>query len=187
MKRNLVKEGFKWVGFLIVTHIAAMVMFGLFLSNGVAEASETNVAAMAKSIAVFDVVLCIVFVLVYSKIESSYIEYRKAIKDSLRKPGFSIIKHWINEHVKEDIIKLAVFAVFQIPFMIFYSILGLDLINPTFFDQFYIFEAGFYALTKSPILGVLLSTAVFAVIYLPIKLLFMAVTKNSVKKDMIDI
>ena len=74
---------------------------------------------------------------------------------------------------------------FQIPFLIFYAAFGMSLTQPLVFETFYVMDAGSYLLTGSAILGVLLNTLVFALIYTGIRLLFVFITKKDVEQDII--
>ncbi len=62
---------------------------------------------------------------------------------------------------KKHAIHTAIYAAFQIPFLIFYSMFGIVYVDSTAFEDFYCMEAGFYEITKIGILGFLISCALF--------------------------
>ena len=186
MKRTFIKEGLKWFCILVIIHIAAMILFGITISSTVISEAQMNPAIAVRLIIMFDLIVFIIFALIIAKIESSYVEYRKTLKEKLREPDFSLIKHWKNEYFKFYLVKMCVFIGFQIPFMIFYSAFGFAVGASAVFDQFYVLEAGFYVISGSPLIGLLLDTIAFGAIYFIISLFFMFIAKNSVKKEMVD-
>lgn len=186
MKRALIKEGFKWFGILIIIHIAAMIIFGITISSTVISEAQMNPANAVRLIIIFDLIVLVIFALIISRIESSYVGYRKTLKEKLREPEFSLIKHWKNEYLKFYFVKMCVFVVIQLPFVIFYSALGFSVGYSTIFDKFYVLDAGFYVISGSPLIGLILNTIAFGAIYFIVSLLFMLIAKNSVKKEMVD-
>lgn len=64
--------------------------------------------------------------------------------------------HWM---WKRSLIHVAMFAVFQLPFLVFYSSFGMVYVNGTILDSFYALEAGFYELFYNGVLGFFLHIA----------------------------
>lgn len=153
----------KWLGVVALLHAVAMLVFGLFFSHHVASLESMGaVGDAANVVLIFDVAVNIVFVLIYSKALASFSDYSKSIRDAMKDPAFTVLGYYKKTQMKLDLLKVAVFAVFQLPFLIFYSIFGVSFLYITSFEQFYIFEAGYYAAVGIPILGFLIADAVFA-------------------------
>ena len=172
----------KWLGLLLLAHIAATLVFVMLFSRSIPDMSGDDPTRAHMTILVYDAVFSALFLTYKSKVDTSYIDYRKSIKDDLRANSFSVIKYL---EPKEHLIKIAIFMAFQIPFVIFYSIWGMSLQHPIIFEQFYIMDAGSYLVTDSAILGILLNTIMFGTVYSLIKTLFIIITKKNIQKDMI--
>ena len=185
MKQNMFKSAVKWLGIVILAHLASALLFGLFLSGSVGSLSVDEPAAAAGWVFGFNVVFDIVFAVLYCKIETSYVDYRKALKEAVKESNISSIAYFKQNILKEHLIKCGVFLVFQLPFLIFYAAFGMSLTQPLVFETFYVMDAGSYLLTGSAILGVLLNTLVFALIYTCVRLLFVFITRKDVEQDII--
>lgn len=185
MDRNLFKSMVKWLGILILAHIASMLIFGIVFSGSIGYLYEDEPTRAKIFVVIYNIVFDAIFVALCSKLESSYVEYRKTMKESLKNNSFSVLGHFKTAFFKEHIIKIAIFMAFQIPFVIFFSLFGISLQYPIVFEQFYYMDAGCYMLTGSAILGWLLNTIIFGVIFTLIRLLFIIITKKDVEKDII--
>ena len=73
-----------------------------------------------------------------------------------------------------------IFTVFQIPFAIFYGSFRLSLFAMTGFEKFYIMDAGAYVMTNSAILGFLLNSLLFGIIYLSVRLASLVLLKKRI-------
>jgi len=71
------------------------------------------------------------------------------------------VKELLKLDLKKDLIELAVYAGLQLPFLIFYSLLGYLYVGGTTFEGFYTMHAGIYEITKIGILGILLDCALY--------------------------
>lgn len=182
MKQNLFKKSVNWLGLLIIAHIASMIIFGIAFSSSVAYMSEDQPTRAKFLVFVYNIVFDVLFVLIFSKGEMSFVEYRKAIKESIKDNSFTVLKYFKTVMLKEHLAKLGVFMAFQIPFVIFFSIWGLSLQVPTMFEQFYYMDAGSYILTNSAILGWILNTVLFGIVCTIIRILFVSLTKRDLEK-----
>ena len=185
MNRKTVKKLIAWIGILIAVHIIAMIIFGIIFSNSVASMSEQDAVQANLTVLIFNIVFYSLFSIFYFKVETSYIDYRRTLKEALKTEDFSLLNFLINKDLKEHIIMLGIFAVFQLPFVIFYSILGMSLVYTTIFEQFFIMDAGSYLLTDSSLLGVILNTVIFGIVFTLSKLLFNVICKRDIEKEMI--
>lgn len=71
------------------------------------------------------------------------------------------VRELLQIDLKKDLIELAVYAGLQLPFLIFYSLLGYLYVGGTTFEGFYTMHAGIYEITKIGILGILLDCALY--------------------------
>ena len=182
MKRELFRSCVRWTGLLLLAHLVAMLLFGLTVSQSVVSMMEDYPQRAYRTIFIYDTVFLLVFTFVFARIDASYSEYRKSLREAVKQEGFSVFDFYKQTKLIEHLAKVGVFAVFQLPFMIFFACWGLDVLYITGFEQFYILDAGSYALTGVWILGFLLSTVVFGAIYLGVNFLFVIITKRSIER-----
>lgn len=181
MKRKTIKELIKWAFMLIIAHLATMLIFGLVVSSSVARVALDDPLRARTVVFWIGLILQAFFVLIYSKFLSRFgdTDYRREFRAAVKNENVSVLEFYRSSLLIENLLKLVVFAVFQIPFTVFYSAFGLDLVYTTGLEQFYIMDAGAYALTNSALLGFFLNTVLFGVVFLAIQFLFLVFTRKS--------
>ena len=132
---------------------------------------------------VFDIVFYWAFAFMINRLETSFADYKRNLKNAIKAESFSPIRYYQRSLLKEKLIKVATIAVFHIPFAIFYQIFGLSLTETTGFEQFYILDAGFYGVAGSSIIGFLMASVITAVIYFAIDVIGFAVECYVQKKE----
>lgn len=185
MDKNLFKTLVKWFGILILAHLASMLIFGLLLSSAIGELYDDEPIKAKLCVVAYNIVFDVALIVFCAKAESSYVDYRKSLKEALKLGNFSVINYFKTVFLKEHLFKIAIFTALQIPFVIFFAIFGVSLQYPILLEQFYYMDAGCYMLTGSAILGWLLNTILFGVIFTLIRALFIIISKKEIKKDMI--
>ena len=182
-KREMFRTLVKWTGLVVVAHLIAMICFGIFMSSSAARYEENDAVWMAHRYAFwFSVIIEILLTVLYSKISASFVEYRRAITMAMKEEGFSVLSYYKKNQLREDIWRIVIVAAFQLPFTVFYAFAGISYSYSTFFDTFYIMDGGYYAITGSPILGLLFGTLAFTVIFMSIRLLFLRGAVKDIKK-----
>ena len=175
----------QWLGIVILAHLAAMLIFGIVLAGSVESLERESPKEAYEAIMIFDVIFYIAFVILVSKLETSYADYRRNLKNAIKEEGFTILGYYKKNFFREQLVKAAVLAGFHIPFAVFYQILGLSMTEATVFEQFYILDAGFYGVAGSSILGFLLETAVITAIWFAVNGLILMVLYYQQRKDQI--
>ena len=178
MDRSKIKKVINWIGILIAAHIAAMIAFSIFLSGSLATIAEKEPHTVSLSIFLFDVAFQIFFAVLFVNIETSFVEYRRKMRESLRENDFTVVEYFKRIHLSDDIVKLICFTVFQIPFAIFFTAFGFSIFATTGLEKFYILDAGTYLITGSVILGFLLNSLLFAAVYLSVRLASLDILKK---------
>ena len=185
MKRELIKGGIRWFLILLVIHLVGMLFYAIILSSSVMQLMAEEEAGKAYSAVLwFGIILNVIVSIAYTKVETTYVDYRKELKESLRAEK-GVIDIWKEKHLGEDLIKIGVYLVMQIPLVIFCAVIKYSLTASLFFEDFYVMNVGWYLVTGSPLLGVLLDTVVFGAIFFAARLLFTFLTVRDVKKDMV--
>ena len=181
MSRTTFRKAINWLGILLIAHIASLIVFSLMMSGSVAEISIYDLPRANRSVLTFGIAFDIAFAFLYYKLKTSFVDYQKNFKDTLRAEDYSFSKYFKEEILKEQIVMSVVFALFQIPFVIFYAIWGMSLLYPILFEQFYIMDSGSYLISNSALIGWLLNTLVFTVIFLAVRLFFFAIMKKDIE------
>lgn len=177
MDRELIKKLMRWFVILLVAHIAARFIFVFFVGN-IGGMQIDNPSAANQTMFLYSTVFQIILVIFLAKGEASYSSYSKSLREALREPGFSLLGYYKRKFLIEHLLKIAIFAVFQLPFTVFFAIWGFSLEAPTFVDKFYILDAGSYALTGSALLGFLLNVSIFAAVLIGAGLVLLFISKR---------
>ncbi len=185
MKKEIFRKCVKWVGVLALAHIISMFAYGLLLSNAVTYMWLDAPGRAMLTLIGFNVFVDAFLIALISKFETSYIEYRTSIKEALRNGEFSVIKYLKENILKETLLRMAVGVIFQIPYMIFFSIFGFAFGGAMGIEQFYIMDSGFYLLTGSAILGVILKVLVFGIVNAGVSVIFLVLTRKNVEETMV--
>ena len=117
------------------------------------------------------------------------VEYRRVLKVAMKEDGFSLVKYFKENFLQETLWEIGVYALVQLPFILFVMIPN-PLVIMLFMSMqpFYMLEYGFYVITMFtaggiPILfiGWILATLYFAIVYMAIKFLALFLAKRSIE------
>ena len=183
MNHAMFKKTVQWLGIVILAHIAAMILFAMVMASSAESLAKESYADAYTAVMVFDIVFYWAFAFMINRLETSFADYKRNLKNAIKAESFSPIRYYQRSLLKEKLIKVATIAVFHIPFAIFYQIFGLSLTETTGFEQFYILDAGFYGVAGSSIIGFLMASVITAVIYFAIDVIGFAVECYVQKKE----
>lgn len=181
MKHTSFRKAIQWLGLVALVHAAAMLFYIIVLSSSISRMLADSPGHVAKVILSFNAVFDVLILCYRSKVDTSYVDYRKAMKDDVKAGTFSLKNYF---DIKEHAVRIGIFAAFQLPFVIFFAVVKDFLYYPLLFSRFYIMDAGCYLATGSALLGFLLNTLLFGTIYTAIKLLFILLTKRNMEKEL---
>jgi len=181
MKYPMFRKTVQWLGLLLLAHLVSAIFFGVFLSSTVAQMAEDAPRYVISVILWYDVIFSALFFAYVARGDMQYADFRKTMREEIKAGRFSL---WQYFGVKEYLIKLGAAAGLQIPFVIFFAIVGMPLQYTPLFAEFYIMDAGCYLLTNSAILGWVLNTVLFGAVYGAVKLLMLNIAKTKIKKDL---
>ena len=185
MKRVLIKNAIKWCCIVLGVHLIAMIFYAIIMSSSVGILIQNEEFGRAyRGVFFFGLIFNLVFSLVYTRADVSFVEYRRELREEI-KAGKGFFETWKEFHLWDDLIKVGVYAVLQIPLMIFYAILGYSLVYSLWIENFYVMNVGAYLLTGSALLGVLIDSVIFGVIFFACRLLFVSLAYRSAQKEMI--
>lgn len=183
MNHKLFKKMVNWLGMLILVHLISMFLYGFFISNTVSSMYIDNYAGRANMLVlIFSIFIDVLFVTFTVKTDPDDTEKRKALKEKIKAGEFSIVEQIKGELLKESLIKAGIYFVFQIPYAIYYSILGY---NPNYtlkLAQFYSLDSAFYMMTDSSVLGMILRSVLFAAVNVFVTLFLFSKKRKSLKR-----
>ena len=189
MKKELFRSLVKWFGILLAVHLVAMILFWLTVSSTakeLADHSET-VAEAHRIVWGFDLVLWTCFSIGATVFESTFAEYRTELKQLVREKESGVFSHFFRTHGKECIGRIAMIGLIQLPFLIFFACFAFSLVIITGFEEFYILDAGAYAVTQIPILGWLLNLLLFGGIWFTVYFIGYLFNYKRIKKELSDL
>ena len=185
MNRELYRTAVKWLGVLALAHLVSMIIFGIAFSGSIGFMFEEMPKRARLFVLMYDLVFNALFCALYLKFETADVDYRRSMRNYLKENKFSMLKYFKTEIKKDHLAKMITFMLFQIPFVAFFALFGIEVYVPTIFEQFYYMDAGFYIITGSALLGLILNTLLFSIVFTLIRMLFIRLTKKYVEEDMI--
>lgn len=189
MTNEMFRRLVKWFGLVLLGHFAIMIIYNLFLASYVAQISMQNYSEAKMTMLFFSMIIPPIVLFIKEKISTSMVESRRLLKLVMKEEEFSLIGYFKKNFLKETLLEIGVYAAIQLPFIILASIrTPLTVYVLVMLERFYMLEYGFYINTmfwigNVPVLllGWLLATLYFAVVYIAIKLLCMWMAKRSIE------
>jgi len=183
MKPETFRKAVKWLGVIILAHLAAMLIFAIVLAGSAESFAKDSPDYAYGIVETFDIIFYIAFIVLVNRLENSYSDFDRNLKNAMKTEGFSILGYYRSSFFKDHMIKAAILVAFQIPFAIFYRVLGLSLTETTAFEQFYILDAGFYGASGSTLLGFLYCTVTVAAIWFAVNIVSLVWKYYALKKE----
>ena len=178
----------KWLGLVLLAHFVVMIVYNIFLKSYVAAVASQSQTEAKLTMLFFSMIVPPIILLIKEKIGSSMVEYRRVLKVAMKEDGFSLVKYFKENFLQETLWEIGVYALVQLPFILLIMLTSpLTLVMFVYMQPFYMLEYGFYVTTMItpggiPILfiGWILATLYFAIVYIAIKFLFLALSKRSI-------
>lgn len=147
---------------VLAMHGAAWLCRVIVLSGVFAQSIEQEDGMARVILILFSLFINALFCVLYARTALQDGERRRSFLQRLKEGPISPRDRfgWM---WKKTLIHVAMFGVWQLPFLAFYSAFGIVYVNGTIFDSFYAMEAGFYEIFCNGILGFLLH-AVFLLV-----------------------
>ena len=167
MKPSTFRSIIKFFAILIAAHVAALLLFDLLLYQLFIPADDyiEDYNTVNRNLFIYTQCITIALSALMARMEMSFSDYRKALRAAAKTPEFSIIGYYKENHLHAHLLRLALYTVYQIPFLISFAVQGFVHTNMTLLETAYIYDAGAYVMTGSVILGLLLNVICFAVLH----------------------
>ncbi|MBE6611955.1 MAG: hypothetical protein E7632_05645 [Ruminococcaceae bacterium] len=179
MKTSTFRSLIKWFGILVVVHIISFFLFDFLLSGLILPMVEDEMTQTAYLLLyIYSIILHLVTAILYVKAETNFVEYQKSLKAAIKSPDFSLLRFYQENHLTDHLLRIAVFAIAQLPFTVSYALQGFVLDQMTMLECMFVMDVGAYALCGSVILGFLLNTLTFAIIHAGTYLVNLALFKR---------
>ena len=154
--RHYVHFTLKW----LLVHLGAMLIQSFF-SGTFAQAVYDEKLYHARRISLFISLIAIFAFCIYEALRfRGDNELRKAFRDECKTNGLPL-PTLLKMILKKHLIHTALFAVLQVPYMIFYSFFGAAYVGSLLFEDFFCIEMGIYEITGIGIVGLLMGSALF--------------------------
>ena len=162
MKEKSPKTLLRWLGVLLASHFVVNLLFSLIFFRIIVQMWEDYPDAGNRTLFFFGAAIYLIIAIFNARVESSSYEYQDGLHEAMKQPGFSLIGYYKRNLLKNKLEPIVLSALLQLPLVISYALIGLKLDELTKLERFYIMDAGAYAVTHNPILGLLLNILVFA-------------------------
>ena len=184
MNRKLFRTTFKWFGILIIIHLVAMLLFGMFFSSVCQKLQYNEMMAAAHRRAMLGgVLIWALIIAVYFKLFTSFGDYRRELRNAMKEDSFSLFSYYKRAYLAEDAWRVAVIAFIQLPLVVFNAIVPIYYLENTALERFYSLELGIYGVLGIPVLGLLLATVLQGAIFVIIRFIAMALTVRGIRKE----
>ena len=172
--RHYVHFTLKW----IVVHLGAMLIQSFFAGYFAQSVYDEKIQHARRISLLISLVAILAFCIYEALRFNGDNELRKAFRERCKTediPLPALAKMILKKHL----IHTAIFAVFQLPYMIFYSFFGAAYVGSILFEDFFCIEMGIYEITGIGIVGLFMGALLFFALQIALDLL----TFHRWKKD----
>ncbi len=183
-RREEIRSLMKWFVTLIILHVLSALLYNIVFNRMARELATDRYESRAIFVVlVFGLAFLLVFCIWYALSQARYTEYRTALKNAMAEDSFTLFGYFRRNFVKINILRVIAYFIFQIPFMVFYAVLGFDPVYTTVVEKFYIIEVGFYELLGISPLGAVLNCVYLAIALIVTQLAFLIVNYRYVLEN----
>lgn len=172
LKPSSFRNGIKWLFALLIFHFVSFVIYSLLFAPPIKQMYGMDEERMRAYFAVL-LFQCLFWAIMaffwVTRWQMSYSDVRRDILAAAKEEGFSPLRYFCKVYMRDWAWRTAFYLVLQLPLTIFFANFGLALDDSiTAIEKFYIADAGFYGVTGSWVVGLLLSTLYFFIVMLDV-------------------
>lgn len=183
MKQATFKMIVKWLGIIVIAHFAVRFIFAILFAKDMMLTEEWEPEKAYRSLLNLCILLQLAFAAIYTWFESYFKDKETFIKNKLKEqPELKLLSLFRQNYLKDNLIRIAVFGIFQLPFTLLYALFGISLKNTSFLLGFYILDAGTYAATGSVILGFILNPLIFGIFLILCQYISLVIAHRNMKQ-----
>lgn len=163
--KALIRTGATWLVLLIVWRVVTMLVWSIFFGSTVQDEADHDVGTKTSAaVTIFTsfvsmIVLAVTNAVIFARNNG---DERRAFVEASREDGFSVIRYF-ERYIPSYIVYIGFYVLTQLIFCGFFAAFGFRYVastGGTVLERFHIADAGFYLLTNSALLGLLLNIIV---------------------------
>lgn len=181
--KKIAKMTLKWLLIALACHLLSLVMFGILLSDAtyqMAWDTPEDLHAPIVSTLAFDLAMTVLLAIGVEKFWGLSATERAHLRSAGKDPAFSLPRHFFGTEGVSLLCGFAVALVLQLPFLAFFSSYGFSFVETVLLERVYIMDAGFYLFFDSALLGWLLSSLWFILVFAAVRFINLL---RTVKED----
>ncbi len=175
---------FFWLQLFIVHMLFSVVFYNVILARILTPMYEgDDMVPLFWFFCIYGLIVLLGFCIYYSVTMTGEVSYSEALKAAMKESGFSVLGYFAQAFLRINLYRVGIFAVYQLPFMIFFAVYGFWPKYTTPLEAQYRLEAGTYALIGNWLLGFLVMTAIFAVFLFGMQYLVLVLRHRAILRD----
>lgn len=167
--RNLLRHYLNFFFILLAAHLASLLFYAVMLANVMEHMLRSGNGQHRVIIVVFSLSLLVIFAICLAVMFARDGERRREYLALTKGKPFTW-KACFQYLYRDALLCTLIYLAVQLPYAIFYAMLGVDYDHMVVFERFYVFDLAMYEITDSAIWGLLLNGVIFFVIALSLKL-----------------
>ena len=163
--KALIKSGAIWVGVMIGWRLLTMILWSMFFGSTIDDELSYDVGTSeSRFVTVLSSFISMVLLAIVSNVTFARNngDARRALVEASREEGFSLMKYF-KKFIPLHIVYVGIYVLTQLIFCGFFAAFGFRYnaaTGGTLIERFHVADSGFYLLTNSALLGLLLNIIV---------------------------
>ncbi|MBE6630258.1 MAG: hypothetical protein E7624_05345 [Ruminococcaceae bacterium] len=176
-RRAFIHRTFVFLLLTVIAHAVADLFYIVMLAAPVQQSLAYPDHTPMIMVICFSLALFLIFTIFLAVTFARNGEERRKYQALLKEHPFTLSQNFKYLY-KDALHRTVIYAIFQLPFVIFYSAFGFSYGPMTGFERFYILDVAFYEITQVSVLGFLLNGMLFFALSLLTKLFVLHLWKK---------
>lgn len=174
--KGLIRAGAIWLITLIAWRILTMIFWGMFFGSTIdAELSLYETSTVPRTVTILSSLVAMLILAAVSgfNFARNNGDQRRALIEASREEGFSLLVH-MKKFIPLYAVSMGLYVLTQLPFCGFFAAFGFKYnvaTGSTAFEKLHVADAGFYLLTGSALLGLLLNIIIMTALLVGARML----------------
>ena len=168
-KKALLRHCLNFFFITVAAHLISLLFYIVMLASAMEHALRSGTGQHKVIIVIFSLALLLIFVIYLAIDFARDGERRRGYLALTKERDFTLPEKF--KYLYRDILLCTVIYLFvQLPYTVFYAMLGVDYDHMVTFERFYVFDLAMYETTDSAVLGFLLNALIFFAAMLSLRL-----------------